>query len=214
MIRNNLSTRPFYNERTVNLVLLLAAAAVVAATVFNVSRIIYYSRADTELATQAAQDEARTANLRADATRLRASVDAKQVELASVEARQANDLIDRRTFSWTELWNLFETTLPAEVRITSIRPAVDEQRRTVVTINIRARSIRDITEFMNNLDATGQVRDLLPGVDQPTDDGQIEAMLQMVYEPGAAKPEAAAPVTAPPAAGAKPVAPPPPGSAP
>jgi Tfp pilus assembly protein PilN len=206
MIRNNLSTRPFYNERMVSLVLLAAVILVLAATVFNISRIIYYSRSDTELAIQASQDEARTAQLRAEAARLRASVDAKQVEVASIEARQANDLINRRTFSWTELWNLLETTLPAEVRITTIRPAVDDQRRTIVTVSLLARSVRDINEFMENLDASGQTRDILPGNDQPTEGGQIDAVLQFVYTPGGATPAAA------PAAAAT-VPPPPQGTA-
>ena len=51
MIRANLSTRPFYNERAVQLWLLVLALIVVAATVFNVGRVIRYSRTDTELAT-------------------------------------------------------------------------------------------------------------------------------------------------------------------
>jgi hypothetical protein len=202
VIRNNLATRPFYNERSVRLALIADAVLVALATLFNVSRILYYSRSDTELATRAAQDEARTAELRAEAARLRATVDPKQVEVASIEARQANDLIDRRTFSWTELWNLFERTLPADVRITSIRPSVDDQRRTLVAITIFARGVRDIDEFMENLDATGQVRDVLPGMDRPTEGGQTEADLQMVYVPGAAppageRPAAAAPPEAP-----------------
>ena len=97
------------------------------ATVFNVARVIRYSQSDTELATQASRDEARAADLRAEAARLRASVDPQQIELASAEARQANELIDRRTFSWTELFNRFETTLPDEVRITAVRPTLDEK---------------------------------------------------------------------------------------
>ena len=111
MIRTNLSTRPFYNERAVQLWLLVLALVVAAATVFNVARVIRYSQTDTELATQASRDEARAADLRAEAARLRGSVDLQQIELASTEARQANDLIDRRTFSWTDLFNQFETTL-------------------------------------------------------------------------------------------------------
>src|SRR5258708_21330922 len=125
MIRTNLSTRPFYNEGAVRLWLLVLAIAVVLATVFNVTRLLQYSRSDTELAAQASRDEARTADLRASAAELRASVDVRQIAEASNEARVANDLIDRRTFSWTELFNRFEATLPAEVRITAVRPRIE-----------------------------------------------------------------------------------------
>jgi type IV pilus assembly protein PilN len=187
MIRTNLSTRPFYNEGAVRLWLLLLALAVAVATVFNLTRLIQYSRSDTELATQASRDEARTAELRTQAAQLRASVDAKQIEAASVEARLANDLIDRRTFSWTELFNIFESTLPGDVRITSIRPRVEDDRRIVLTIAVLARSIEDIDTFMENLEATGGFADLLTSDDRVNDQDQIEAVLEARYVPGQVK---------------------------
>src|SRR5690349_7347068 len=122
MIRTNLSTRPFYNEGAVRLWLLVLGLIVALATVFNVSQLLRYSRSDTEQAMQASRDEARAAELRAAAAKLRASVDTRQIQAAFAEAREANDLIDRRTFSWTELLNQFEATLPDQVRITSVRP--------------------------------------------------------------------------------------------
>ena len=65
MIRTNLSTRPFYNERAVHaLAARRSPLAVVAATAFNVARVVRYSRSDTQLATQASRDEARAADLR------------------------------------------------------------------------------------------------------------------------------------------------------
>src|SRR2546421_8006266 len=136
MIRSNLATRPFYNERAVHFWLLVVAILVVAATAFNVSRVLRYSRSDTELATRASRHEARAADLRRQATQLRASVDPRQVEYASVEAQQANELIDRRTFSWTEVFNYFETTLPDEVRIGAVRPKIDKEHQIVLAISV------------------------------------------------------------------------------
>ena len=139
MIRTNLSTKPFYNERSVHILLLVVAVIVVAATSFNVSRVLRYSRSDTELATQSARDEARAADLRKQAAQLRASVDLKQVDFASADAKQANDLIDRRTFSWTDLFNRFEATLPDEVRIVSVKPRRDRDQNIVLLIAVVAR---------------------------------------------------------------------------
>ena len=99
MIRTNLATRPFYNERAVHVWLLGAAILVVAATLFNGWRILHYSGSNTELAAQAARNEARARELRADAARLRASVDPRQIAAVSADARQANDLIVRRLFA-------------------------------------------------------------------------------------------------------------------
>src|SRR5262249_30201642 len=111
MFKTNLSTRPVYNEPAVYFLFPMVALLVVWATLFTASRGRRYSRSDTQLATEATRNKARAADLRQQATRLRATVDPKQIEYASTEARQANDLIDRRTFSWTDLFNRFEATL-------------------------------------------------------------------------------------------------------
>ena len=181
MIRTNLSTRPFYNEGAVRSWLIVLAIVAVAATVFNVSRVLRYSRSDTQLATQASRDEARAAEIKATAARLRASVDTKQVDAASVEARQANDLIDRRTFSWTELFNRLETTLPPQVRITSVRPTLDRDRRITLLITVLARGVDDVNEFMERLEATGAFANLLSRDERISDSGQLVAALECEY---------------------------------
>ncbi len=188
MITTNLSTRPFYNERLIALALGTVLVLAVAASVFNVTRVVRLSRNDTQLGTQAARDEARAADLRAQAARLRASVDPGQVAFASSEARRANDLIDRRTFSWTELFNRFETTLPDEVRIVAVRPTLDRARGIVLAINVVARNNDDISQFIEKLEATGAFRELLSRDERYNEQGQLEASLESVYVPSSAAP--------------------------
>jgi Tfp pilus assembly protein PilN len=183
MIRTNLSTRPFYNERIVSLWLLLFLAIVVGATIFNTERVLRYSHSDTEQGTSASRDEAQAAELRSTAVKLRNSVDAKQIEHASSEARQANDLIDRRTFSWTELFNVFEKTLPDDVRITAVRPDLD-QGKFRLKIAVVARGVDDINLFMNNLQATGMFRQVGSSISERfSDSGEALAELGLEYMP-------------------------------
>ena len=186
VIRTNLATRPFYNERAVHLWLLLMALAVAAATGYNVSRIVRYSRSDQQLATEAARDESRAADRRQQAAQLRATVDPHQVELASLEARQANELIDRRTFSWTELLNRLETTLPDDVHVVAIRPRVDRKRGNLITINVLSKSIDDTDQFIENMEATGAFKNPLAVDDRVNEQGLIESTLEVVYTPAAA----------------------------
>ena len=188
MIRTNLSTRPFYNERAVRLWLLAVAVAVVAATAFNVSRVIRYSRSDTQLATQASRDEARAADLRRQAAQLRASVDPRQIDFASADARQANDLIDRRTFSWTALFNQFETTLPDEVRITAVKPRIDRDLGIILQINVIARNVDDVNTFMENLEATGAFKNGRNPEEHFDDQGNLLSVLELGYVPPVTKP--------------------------
>jgi hypothetical protein len=185
MIRTNLSTRPFYNERAVRFWLLVIVAAVAAATAFNVSRIIRYSRSDTRLATEAAQNEARATELRTSAARLRASVDPKRIELVSNDAHQANELIDRRTFSWTEVLNLFEATLPDNVRITAVRPKIDPKRGIILLVSVVARGVDDVDELMAKLEETGAFSDLITPEEHINDQGLLEAAIETRYHAGA-----------------------------
>jgi Tfp pilus assembly protein PilN len=190
VIRTNLSTRPFYNERLVHLWLMLVLVAVLAATAFNASRVLRYSRSDTRLATQASRDEARAADLRRQAARLRASVDPKQVDFAAADARQANDLIDRRTFSWTELFNRFEMTLPDEVRIASVKPRVDRDLGIILSISVTARGVDDVNMFIANLEATGAFTSVRPAEEHTDENGMLLSSLEAVYLPSAGKPVA------------------------
>ena len=189
MIRTNLSTRPFYNERAVHFWLFVVAAVVVLATGFNMTRVLRYSRSDTTLTEKAAKDEERGADLRQQAARLRATVDLKQVEFASAEARKANELIDRRTFSWTELLNRLETTQPDDVRLVAVRPRVEKDGRIVLVINVVSKSVEDVDAFMESLEETGAFANLRPVVEQVDEEGLVQTALESDYVPSAAKPD-------------------------
>jgi Tfp pilus assembly protein PilN len=183
MIRTNLSTRPFYNERIVRIWLIAFLIVVIAATAFNAMRMLQYSHSDTELSTQAARDEARAAELRTAAVRLRSTVDPKQIEYASLEARQANDLIDRRTFSWTEIFNYFEATQPDDVRITAFHSKIDKGQ-IVLSISIVARTAEDVSKFMDGLVKTGAFTQAGAKLEERVnEDGQLQASLDVIYLP-------------------------------
>jgi type IV pilus assembly protein PilN len=191
MIRTNLSTRPFYNERPVVLSLALLAVLAVLITLLNVSSLIRYSRNDTQLGAQASRDEARAREVKAEAAQLRATVDAGEIQSAADEARQANELIDRRTFSWTELFNRFEETLPDEVRITAMRPRVDVAAGTLLTITVVARDTDEVSQFMENLEATGAFKDLRgTSEERLNEQGLLEGTIETRYTPSGAVPTA------------------------
>jgi Tfp pilus assembly protein PilN len=145
--------------------------------------VLQYSRNDTELGLQASRDEARAAELRRSAARVRTTVDPKQIAFASLEARQANDLIDRRTFSWTDLFNRFETTLPDNVRITSVRPKI-AKGQFQLTIAVVARSVDDISQLMDRLERTGAFTQVGSPIEEHVNEqGQVQATLDVVYAP-------------------------------
>lgn len=184
MLKTNLSTRPFYNERSVHLGLIAVLVLVVAITAYNVNRIITLSARNTALATQAEQADARAAVLRQSAAKIRAGIDQKELDAVSAEAREANGLITNRTFSWTELFNRFEATLPPEVRITAVTPKIDHGSITL-DVSVVARRVDDVNTFMNRLEGTGAFVGLLSRDEHWTDDGLLQANLESTYVPHA-----------------------------
>ena len=74
MLRTNLSTRPFYNERAVHLLLALAGLVVAVVSAFNAIRIVSLSRQNTELSSLIDRDHDEAARLTLDAQRTRATI--------------------------------------------------------------------------------------------------------------------------------------------
>jgi Tfp pilus assembly protein PilN len=180
MLRTNLSTRPFYNERGVHLLLGLAAALVLALTVFNLTQIVVLSRRQSELSSHAETSETRATELRARAIQTRQAVNTKQLEAVSGAAQEANDIIGQRLFSWTDLLNQLEATLPDEVRIAALRPRVERDGTVTVQINVTGRTTEDINEFIENLEATPAFSDVFPRDDVPME-GLIHATVEAKY---------------------------------
>ena len=80
MLRGNLSTRPFYNERAVQALLGGIAAVLVLLSSFTVWQCVALSGQQRELSARIARDEARAAELRRSAQQVRSKVDARLLD--------------------------------------------------------------------------------------------------------------------------------------
>jgi len=181
MLRTNLSTRPFYNIRAVKAVLGAFAALVILLTMFNVIRLLQLAGSQRSLGARAVQAQTEATRLRSDAARVRSQVDGKELEVVSIAAREANTIIDMRSFSWSDLLAQFEVTLPESVRITAVQPRVDKDGRFIVGMRVEARQIGDLEKFLEALETTGAFRNVLPSDEQATSDGMLEAVIEAVY---------------------------------
>lgn len=181
MLYTNLSTRPFYNERAVHVGLALAAVVVLAFTVFNVTRVVTLSRRSTELNARAEQDEARARDLTSRTAAIRGAMNAEELKTIAAAAREANAIIDQRTFSWTELFNRIEATLPPGVMLTSVRPEIEDGVLRVSMV-VLGRRVEDVDDFMEKLEATGAFVELLSTQEELTDDGMYRTVLRGSYK--------------------------------
>jgi len=200
MLRTNLSTRPFYNERGVHIILGLLGLLVLALTIGNVVQLVRLSRQNTVLSGQTREDRAVAEELTRKARQTRQGINQNELKVIVAAAREANSLIDGRTFSWTALFNQLEATLPPDVMLASIRPTIDDGE-TRISMVVLARRSADADEFMEKLEATGAFDSVLPAQRDTTEEGLDRLLLQTVYT-GVPPEESPAPVpakTAPPA---------------
>jgi Tfp pilus assembly protein PilN len=213
VLRTNLSTRPFYNERAVHLLLALAALIVVLVTAFNAIRIIALSRQNTELSSLINRDREEAQRLTREAQRTRAGINPAELETTSNAVAVANSLIDQRTFSWTEFFNRIEETMPPDVMLTTVRPSFTNDI-TTIQMTVLARRTEDLDEFMEKLEATGAFDDVLPTQTDTDEEGLHRLLLETVYV--GVQPEAPDPpeATVPAGAAAPGATPPRPGAAP
>jgi hypothetical protein len=197
VLRTNLSTRPFYNERAVHLLLGLAGLVVAVLTAFNAIRIVSLSRQNTDLSSLIDRDHDEAERLTREAQRIRAGINPSQLEATAGAAAVANGLIDQRTFSWTQFFNRIEETLPPDVMLSAVRPNFNGD---VITINmtVLGRRTEDLDEFIEKMEATGAFADVVPAQQDTNDDGLHQLLLHTVYH-GAAGPPTPVPASAAPA---------------
>ena len=182
MLKTNLATRPFFNERAVHVGLALAGTVALAALAAGGVRAIDVVRSRAALTSAAEAREREAGQLAGQASTLRQTFEAGEVEAIADAVAQANRLVDRRTFSWTEFFNVIDRTLPAGVMLTAIRPEHGEQG-VIVTVGVIGRRVADIDEFLDRLEGSGAFADVLPREEEILDGGAYRARLSGRYRP-------------------------------
>ena len=201
MLRGNLATRPFYNERAVQAVLTALVVGLGLLSVFTVWQLVSLTSQQRELASRIARDEGRAAELRREAQQVRSRLDAVRLEATIKATREANAVIDARTFSWTALVNVIERTIPADVRLQAVTPVL-ERDVLMVQFVVNTRRVEPVGAFMDRLEAAGAFRELRSVEEQLLDDGSYNVVCTGRYlGPGApAGGDGAVPPPTPPSA--------------
>lgn len=182
MLRTNLATRPFYNDRIVRLGIVVGVLFVAALTAFNVAQVLTLNRRNDELVARAEAAEGRAQTLRDQARQIRQTLDANEVATMQAAATEANQLIERRAFSWTDLFNRFEETLPADVRVAAVGPQLDADGQMLVVATVYSRRVEDLIEFIERLESTRAFRGMLSRQDAAEDDGTMRSVIQGYYD--------------------------------
>jgi Tfp pilus assembly protein PilN len=181
MLHTNLSTRPFYNQRAVQLALAALGLLVLAVTLFNALQLIRLTDSQRSLGARALESEQEAARLRTQAAAIRAQINTKELEIVANAAREANGIIDQRAFSWSGLFDQLEHTLPDDVRIRAVEPSLNPQGQFVIDITVQARRPEDVDQFIEALEKTGSFRDVITPAEATNEEGLLQAVIRGVY---------------------------------
>ena len=197
MLRTNLSTRPFYNERAVHVLAAVVALAVLAMTAWQAVRIVRLSRYKTELNTAIRRDTNQTEYLTREAEQIRRGINQKELSLVAGAAKEANQLIEQRTFSWTALFNQLESNLPEEVMLTGVRPDFTKEGTIQVSLDIQGKSSDANEAFFASLEKTGSFRHILWSAVDVSEEGfhKIHMTAEYSPSPGSAQPASPQPAS-------------------
>lgn len=189
MLKGNLSTRPFYNDRLVSVAIAVVALVVVALTLINMTRLFTLSSYRTAAGQRLESNQQEAARIALEAQALQGGVDRPTLVRLAGSTREANRLIDQRTFSWTGLLAQLEDTLPADVRLTAISPRA-ELGVFRVSMAIVARDLDNIDEFIDALTDTGRFYDVAPTEQRLAEDGSYRAVVEASHLPSRDTPAA------------------------
>ncbi len=177
----NLASHPFRNERLPALLLGLALVALLVITVQHALVIRRLLPARTSaLHGEVAALDAEADRLRAEASALRGP---KPDAAAVKQWALVKGLVDRRAFSWTELFGRLEEVLPPGVHLLSVAPDVHEGA-VRLELEAVARTAEDGFGFLQALQQRPEFADAnLLSVDELEDGAQLT--YSMKYVPSA-----------------------------
>jgi hypothetical protein len=180
VLRGNLSTRPFYNQRLVTLGLALAAVVAIALTAFNVSQFTSLTRERSELERKIERSRSEAAIVRGGTKAVYSQLDRPALKALAGSAEEANRLIESRVFSWTTFLSGIESRMPMNVHLISISPRA-ERGVFQVELNVVAKSLEDLQQFIDALATTGTFYDVFAAGRKVNDDGTIGAVIRTGY---------------------------------
>jgi len=146
----NLASRPFRNNTIVGSVLAAVVAALIAATVYNGYVFLNYGGRYRLLQEEERRHRARLTALESDERGLSRQIQSRDFRRLYGRGQFAGDLILKRSFSWTLLFNKLEDLVPPEVMMTAIRPHITGEK-TVIRVDGIAKNHGGLITFEDSL---------------------------------------------------------------
>jgi Tfp pilus assembly protein PilN len=181
----NLSTRPFKAYRGANLGLLILLVVLITVSAAQV----YTYQQNSALAAGIRGNQQRT---KEESERLTKELQALNAQMYSGNAAAKmsqveilNQILLRKSFSWTKVFANLEEVIPENVYLLSLRPFIDEKGNMGLNITFRGRSFADGHEFVKTLENSNIFSNIALAEEKKNDSqaavGEVEMILSAYY---------------------------------
>ena len=165
----NLATRPFPAYRFINVVLGCALIALVFISGWQVYGFLHFSSMARAIRDDEQNVRVEAESLGKHVTELESILDRPEVAAKLNEIGYLNQLIERRSLSWTRLFAYLEDMVPPNVQLLSLNPSIGSGGAVALRIEVQGRSIADVTELIEALEKSPIFEKVVVSVEQKTD---------------------------------------------
>ena len=182
----NLSTRPFPAYRATNIALATILVILIGLSAWQAAGFSRYSLRARSI--RGAEQEARVEDesLKLREAELGSRLDRPESTAKLNEIGFLNHLILRRNFSWTQLFAILEDMVPDNVHLTNLTPHVGVDGKLTLSLDVKARSIADVTVFIKRLEQSPVFENVIVSAEEkkdPTISNDVDITLTAVYYP-------------------------------
>lgn len=167
----NLASRPFRDYRPVYAVVVVASLILAFMMLTNFDTWYRYQRDTKSTRTDIARYEAQIEQERRRAEV--ASLQIKSIDLTVLgkQSKFVNAQLAERAFSWSELLDRLEATMPSDVRITSVAPNFSEDGRVHLNLSCEAKSANGMIATINRFNNSPYFANAFPSSEDNTGSG-------------------------------------------
>lgn len=178
----NLSSQPWQNTKPFWITVAVVAAVIAILLVNNVQAAWRYYVETEETRTAISEIQTRTTVERQAADRLQAQVEGLDRTELMRRVEFVNRQIVQRAFSWSQLIDHLERVLPDDVRLTSLRPSIDEEGPIMLALSCIAKNSDAYVDTIRQMTADPNFENPYP-LSESTEGGEVRFTLRVTYRP-------------------------------
>ena len=157
----NLSSRPFVNYRKFYLIAGFLLGLLLIVSYWNFSEYQSSHGRRKVFVESLSNDQMRLEAMGKEEEKLLRSLQTTETADFLDRVEYINQIINRRTFSWTGLLNDLEKLTPPNLQLASIKPQI-RGKDLVIEIVVKGRNTQEMIQFVLNLENSGKFIDVSP----------------------------------------------------